>query len=64
LIGEAGGDADDLAAPKSDAQISEKFRTLSADYLGAMQANFILERLWNLERMADVAEIPSLCAIM
>ncbi len=63
LIGEEGGDADDLAAPKSDAQISEKFRTVSVDCLGATPVNSILERLWNLEKVTDVAVIPPLCAI-
>ena len=58
LVGEAGGDQDDLSAPKSDAQIEEKFRGLTGDVLGAKQVNAILERLWSLEEIANVAEIP------
>ena len=63
FVGEAGCDADDLAAPKSDAQISEKFRNLSENYLGTVRVNSILERLWNLEKVTDVAIIPPLCTI-
>ena len=58
LVGEAGGDQDDLSAPKSDAQIEDKFRGLCEEVLGAKQVNAILERLWNLEQVANVAEIP------
>ena len=50
LVGETGGDQDDLAAPKSDAQIEEKFRGLTEDVLGAKRVNAILDRLWHLER--------------
>ena len=52
-----GGDADDLAAPRTDAQIEQKFREMTEDYLGAKQAHVILQRLWNLEHMRDVAAI-------
>ena len=58
LVGETGGDQDDSGAPKSDAQIDEKFRGLSEDYLGAKQVNTILDCLWHLEELKNVAEIP------
>ena len=58
LVAEAGGDQDDLAAPKSDAQIAEKFRGLTEDVLGAKQVNTILDRLWHLEDLENVAGIP------
>ena len=58
-LGEAGGDKDDLAAPKSDAQIEEKFRGLTEDSLGAKQVNSVLDRLWHLENLGNIAEIPS-----
>ena len=58
LVAEAGGDQDDLSAPRNDAQIAEKFRGLTEDYLGARQVNAILDRLWQLEELDDVAEIP------
>src|SRR4029077_8088615 len=58
LVGEAGGDQDDMAVPKSDAQIEEKFRGLVEGTLGARRTNTILDRLWQLENSKDVAEIP------
>ncbi len=58
LVGESGGDNDDLAAPRSDAQIEEKFRELTEDYLGAKRVNAILARLWDVDQMSQVAEIP------
>ena len=58
LVGESADEKDDLSTPKSDAQISEKFRSLTEDYLGAKRVNAILERLWNLENLSDVAVIP------
>jgi 2-methylcitrate dehydratase len=58
LVGETGGGEDDVAAQWTDAQISAKFRGLSEEFLGAKQVNSILERLWHLEEMRDVAAIP------
>ena len=59
LVGESGGgDQDDLAGPKSEAYIGEKFRRLTEDYLGAKQVKIILDRLWSLEDLDNVAEIP------
>ncbi|MBI4191677.1 MAG: MmgE/PrpD family protein [Betaproteobacteria bacterium] len=58
LVGEARGDKDDLAAPRSDAQIEEKFRGFTEDFLGAKRVNAILDRLWHLEELGNVAEIP------
>jgi len=60
LVGETGGDEDDFSMPKSDAQIEEKFRGLTEDMLGAKRANTILEKLWHLEDVKDVSEIPPL----
>lgn len=58
LVGETGGDADDLSAPRTKAQIEVKFRGLAEESLGVKRASAILERLWHLEDMANVAEIP------
>ncbi len=63
LVGEAGGDEDDLSAPRSDTQIEEKFRGLTEDVLGAKQVNSILDRLWHLDEMKNVAEIPPAFAL-
>jgi 2-methylcitrate dehydratase PrpD len=57
LEARAGGDQDDLATPKSDSQIEQKFRALTEDFLGANRASAILERLWRLEDSSDIAEI-------
>jgi 2-methylcitrate dehydratase len=58
LVGEAGGGEDDLAAPKSDAQIAGKFRELTEEYYGARRVDMILDQLWGLETLDDVGEIP------
>ena len=58
LVGESGGDKDDLASPRSDTQIAEKFRGLTEDFLGAKPVNAILDCLWHLEDMRNVAAIP------
>ena len=58
LVGEAGGDKGDLAQPKSDAEIGEKFRGTVEAFLGPRRARAMLERLWELDRMERVAEIP------
>jgi len=59
LVGEAGGDQDDLSAPKSDARIEQKFRGLTEEFLGTQRVDAILDRLWNLEKLGNVAEIPA-----
>jgi len=58
LVGETGGDPDDLSAPKSDAQIVNKFRGLTEDVMGTARVNTILDCLWHLDELKDVAEIP------
>ena len=58
LVGESGGGSDDLSTPKTDAQIVEKYRTLTEDALGSRRVNATLERLWALDNMTDVAAIP------
>ena len=56
-VAEAGGDEDDLAAPRTDAQIERKFREMTEGYLGATRVTRLLETLWNLEEIRDVAHI-------
>lgn len=58
LAADAGGDADDLAAPKSAAQIEEKFRSLAQESLSQKRADALLEQLWKLEDLRDVGVIP------
>ena len=58
FVGESGGDKGDLSESKSDAQIEEKFRSLTEDFLGAKRVNAILDRLWNLEDLENVALVP------
>ncbi|MBI4190577.1 MAG: MmgE/PrpD family protein, partial [Betaproteobacteria bacterium] len=57
-VGAAGGDEDDMGAPKSDAQIAKKFRGLTEDVLGAKRVNAILDRLWHLEDLENMTAIP------
>jgi 2-methylcitrate dehydratase len=58
LVGESGGEQNDLAAQKSDAQIVEKFQELTEDFLGAKRVHAILDRLWHLDDLESVAVIP------
>jgi len=59
FVGEAGGDKGDLSQPKSDAQIAEKFLGVAEEFLGAERAKAILDRLWMLEGIESVAQIPA-----
>ena len=58
VVGESGGDKGDLSEHKSDAQITAKFRGLTAEFLGATRVDSILDRLWTLETLPDVTAIP------
>lgn len=62
-VGEAGGDADDLAMPKSDAQIEQKVRTMTEGAVDEGQRIEILRRLWRLEDAAEVAWVPNALVI-
>jgi 2-methylcitrate dehydratase len=57
--GEAGGDKGDLAQPKSDGEIAQKFLGTAEAFLGAKKAKAMLDRLWKLDSLANVAEIPN-----
>lgn len=59
-VGEAGGDEEDLAAPRSDAQIDTKFRGLTEDIFGGRRAQSVLDRLWKLDGIDDCRSIPPL----
>lgn len=59
MSGEAGGDQGDLSSPKSDAQMAEKFLATTAEFLGTSRAQAVLDRLWVLEKIERIAEIPA-----
>lgn len=59
FTGVSWGDSDELSAPISDAQITDKFHRLVDDRLGHVRANFILERVWNLELENNLAKVIS-----
>jgi 2-methylcitrate dehydratase len=48
----------DLSDPMNDDEISEKFLKLTQDGIGVKNARAILERMWKLDEMEDVSEIP------
>jgi 2-methylcitrate dehydratase len=48
----------DLSDPMNDEEISQKFLNLTQDSLGGKNARAILERMWKLDEMRDVSEIP------
>jgi hypothetical protein len=63
-VGETGGDADDMASAKSDAQIEEKFRSLTEELLNGGHMKIIFDRLWYLEEMQNVGAIPAAFVIL
>ena len=58
FIGESGADKSGVSANYADAEITEKFRALTLDFLGPERVNMILNKLWRLEDLRSVAEIP------
>jgi len=59
LSAESGKDADDLAVPKSDAWVNEKFHGMIAGLIDRPRGDALLARLWNLAGEHDVASLPS-----
>lgn len=57
---ESGGDEDDLARPKSAAQIDAKFRVMAEPRMGTPKAVAALAALRQLDTMKSVAAIPPL----
>jgi 2-methylcitrate dehydratase len=62
-IGISGGGADDLSAPKTDAEIEAKFRMLTEDVMSVRRVDDALRQLWKLEEIPNVAVIPALFAL-
>jgi 2-methylcitrate dehydratase len=58
VVGKTGGDKDDMAAHKGDAEIEEKFRSVTEDVFGAKRVNLILDRLWHLDEMDNLTALP------
>ncbi len=63
LVGESGGDKGDLSQSKSDAEIEEKFRSLTEAVLGSKRVDAVLATLWRLDEINDLAVIPPLLVI-
>jgi 2-methylcitrate dehydratase len=49
--------------PMSDREIESKFRALAEDWLTSRQIDALLDRLWNLEQVADISEVIRLMRI-
>jgi 2-methylcitrate dehydratase len=58
VVGESGGAKGDLSNPKSDEEISAKFRGMAEDCIGGQRVSAILDTLWKLENVSDVSGIP------
>jgi 2-methylcitrate dehydratase len=43
--------------PLSDAEIETKFRALAADLIDSKEVDFILDSLWNCEKVADICDV-------
>ena len=59
LAGEVGADETDLSTPMSDRQIEDKFRGVAEAVFGARRVDALLDTLWNLEKVGNVAAIPA-----
>jgi 2-methylcitrate dehydratase len=60
VVGVAGPDHEDMGKPKSVAEIEQKFTALSEDYIGRHRAREALDRMWRLEVVENVRDIPPL----
>jgi 2-methylcitrate dehydratase len=49
--------------PMDDQEIEAKFRSLAQEYLTPQQIEALLDRLWNLEQVADIGEVIRLIRI-
>ena len=52
-----------LFRSKSDAEIEEKFRSLTEGVLGSKRVASLLAALWRLDEIDDIGVIPPLLAI-
>jgi 2-methylcitrate dehydratase len=43
--------------PMTDAEVEEKFRSLTEDLLSPAQTRALLDRLWHLEEVEDIGEV-------
>jgi len=43
--------------PMTDQEIEAKFRGLASGLLTSVQADAVLERLWNLDQVKDIGEV-------
>jgi 2-methylcitrate dehydratase len=64
FVGESGGDEEDLSRHMSDSQIEAKFMSISEDVMPAAQARTLIEQLWHLEDLEDIADIPRAAVIV
>jgi 2-methylcitrate dehydratase len=62
IVGETGGEHGDLSDAKSDAEISSTFRSFAEARLGVTRTGALLEQLWALDDLRDVAVVPPLLA--
>jgi 2-methylcitrate dehydratase len=58
IVGESGGPKGDLSNPKSDAEIEAKFTGMTAEYLGTARTEALLEQMWKIDQMDNVADLP------
>ena len=62
IVGETGGEHGDLSDHKTDAEISAKYHRFADARLGTPRANALLEKLWALDTVGDVAVLPPMMA--
>ena len=64
VVGSAGGTAhEDMGKAKTTAETEAKFKALVQDTLGGQRTQTALERMWQLDIIDDVREVPGLFSI-
>lgn len=59
IVGETGADETDLSTPMNREQIERKFRGVTDDCLGRQRVDGIIDMLWSLEGLGEVAALPA-----
>lgn len=63
VVGESGGSLGDLSNVMTDAEVTDKFRRVAEPLLGADRAERIVDMLWSVGDLDDVAALPGVLVV-
>ncbi len=52
-----------VKTPLTDTEVEAKFRTLTVDTLETKQADTLLSKVWQLDRLKDIGDVLALCTV-